>query len=563
MSQAPYSDPFVQTKRERTLLSLYGYVPGRTVLLVAVGSLLCAYVAAVLFTPILRGLDTYISFSHLYIWTTALQAGDAISTWTPLDANGFGSPVPFFYHKLFNLVGATLALASGDIVIGYRLAVLVFSALMLYGVYLCAGRFGADRLSRLVIAAASLCTPYAIAKLVAGGSVAEYSASALIPLILALAIDFYTGKSARWRGAPLFVLMTLLALAHVLIFVAAEGLLVVLALYLIVTSSANRWPLLFAVAGSLAMFIALMYVPFNYWAAYFCPAQARIFGRPADNLLALGTVLWLSPRSAFGWPVFALMIGMVACLRQPRQARTSLAFGLGVVVMFLILLTTRLSRPLWQISDQLDFVQFPWRLLAVATPICLVALGGMIEQLSPAPKRRVQLGMLALALGNAACTLYLYERTFPTIPLAQLRHEVPTTSIIGPDAGGEYFPAAFQPQLATLKVWLVPAPSVLPARRPLLEASGCSYGDITRPAYFDQLQISATCADGGRLRVNQFSTPFLDSVAVDDHGTAVLPLANSQFIEFALPAGHWSVSVRKRTYIELLTMAWRARLGTR
>lgn len=117
-------------------------LPGVRLYVGMMGIALAAYVFAILFAPIRREWDTYLSFSHLYVWTAELRSFNVLSTWTPLDANGYGSPLPFFYHKLLNVMGAALSIASGDIVIGYRLTILTFSATLFAGIYLCARRLG-------------------------------------------------------------------------------------------------------------------------------------------------------------------------------------------------------------------------------------------------------------------------------------------------------------------------------------------------------------------------------------------------------------------------------------
>lgn len=535
------------------------YAPAQVLLLGFVAILLVAYVLCVLFGPILRGDDTFISLSHLGIWTAALRAGNAVSIWTPNDAHGFGSPVPFFYHKLFNLVGALLAIVSGSILTGIRLAVLVFSAIMFYGAYACAGRLGADQVSRLVIATACVFAPYAINNIVERGAVSEYAAMALVPPILALTIDFLRGRGIRKRhGVVLFVLLLLLALAHVLIFVVTAALLLLLSFGLIFRSSQGSWSLAAATLAALALFTAFIYIPFGFWAAYFCPAQAKAYGLPAQHVLPLRAILLPLPSSRAGWPVIAFAIGMAMQLRLPREARASLAIGLGMVALGLILLMTRIATPLWRLSDQLDFVQFPWRLLAIATPLCFVAMAGMIETLSVTAKIRVQFGVLALSLLNTLGMLYLLRLDHTTLPIAELQNDAPTAGI-GRDAGGEYFPAAYQPKLAPLTVWIVPVASVLPARRPLIEGSGCSFPDTSRPAYFDELRIPVTCPAGGHIRANQFSTPFLESTAIGVDGRTVKPLGNGPFIDFILPAGNWTIVIRQRTYLDLVMMSWRAR----
>ncbi|MGF6754754.1 hypothetical protein [Paraburkholderia sp. GAS42] len=560
MSQPPYPESIVPKEIARNVMSPARFAPGERMLLGAVAVSLVVWVVVVLFSPIVRGADTYVSFSRLYIWTEALRAGDPLSIWTPIDASGFGSPVPFFYHKLFNLVGAALSLATGDVVTGYRFAILTFSSVMFYGVYACAARLGADRTSRLVVATASVFAPYMLTKAIEGG-VAEYSATTLIPLILALLIDVHNGRFGKWQGLSLFVLLLLLAQAHVLVFVIASGVLLMLTLYLIVTSSQSGWPLLAITIGALAVFFATTFVPFTWWSAYFCPAQAKIFGHISDNLLSVGYIFWRSPRSQFGWPVFALMIGMAFQLRRTDDPRARMIFAFGGAALLVILLMTRLTRPLWHISAQLDFVQFPWRLLSLAIPLCLVVLAGILEQLSPVTKQRVQFGILAFALATAAALLHFYGNEYAPIPLEQLRREAPPTSVVGPDAGGEYYPAHYQPQLAAIDILQTPATGVLPTQRPLVEASGCRYTDIPRPAYFNTLEIPATCAAGGHVRINQFSTPFLTSSARSADGITLAPVQGSQFVEYELPAGQWTISVRQRSYLDLVLMAWRAKLA--
>jgi hypothetical protein len=81
--------------------------------------------------------------------------------------------------------------------------------------------------------------------------------------------------------------------------------------------------------------------------------------------------------------------------------------------------------------------------------------------------------------------------------------------------------------------------------------------------HFDKLRVSGVCAHPGRVRINQFSTPFLDSFATNEEGIVVKPIASTLAIEFALPAGHWTIMVRQRSYIELVKMAWRAKLRDR
>lgn len=544
------------------MFGLKSIVAGPKLVSCLTGILIFACGAGILLGPIVNGHDTYISFSHVEIWVNALKAGDLASTWTPVDANGFGSPMPFFYHKLFNLVAAALTLVTGDIVTGFRLGALFFAALMLYGMCACAARLGADRRSQLVIGIACVLSPYAVVCLIARGAVAEYSAMALIPLGIALTFDLFNAERSSRRSVELFLLLILLALAHLVIFLAAAGMLLVLALYLIVRSPGRGIHLLAASGGALLLFVILIYVPFTIWGAFFCPAQAQLHGLPGDNAVSLIRIFSPNPGSWFAWPIPVLLIGLAVQFRHRQGRRSTIVIILGVAAFLVTLCMTRLAAPLWRSSELLNFVQFPWRLLSITTPMIFVAFAGMLEQVPVALKRCAQIGLLTITAVNVGGSLLSVKSIYTTIPVAELRHEMPSTGP-GPDAGGEYFPARYEDQLAASPdILKVKASSVLPARRSLVESTGgCGFKQISGVTYFRTLQISATCNTDGTVQINQFSTPFLAVTATNaEDGTVALPIRGGPFIALPLSRGNWSIVVRQRSYLELVKMAWEGKL---
>ncbi|WP_321961099.1 6-pyruvoyl-tetrahydropterin synthase-related protein [Paraburkholderia sp. J7] len=575
MNQVPLSKELTQ-KRTPDTLRAFQFFSGAQLLTGLSLAALLGYVLVVLFGPIARGGDTYYAFSRLYIWTAALRAGDVLSTWTPVDANGFGSPVPFFYNKTFSLVGAPISLLSGDVIIAYRVAELFFSALLFAGVYACARRLTADRTSCIVISTLSLLAPYMIDQSIFNGSMAEFSGMALVPFIAALTLDMYRARLSVVRSAIFFALLLLLALTHVLVFAIVLGVLVPALFVLFVRAPSKAWVPLSLTVVAAALFAALIYVPFSYWKNDFCPEQAAIYKQPIANLLiSPRDIFWRYYHSVFGWPFFALAILIpVTALRWRRidDARVRTAFAIGCVVLAILFMMTHLSRPFWLISGPLEFIQFPYRLLAVAVPLCLIAVAGMIDQFEPPTRRALQFALLLCALFVTA-RLFDQYWLYNKMPAAELRREAPPGSTHGPDAGGEFLPANYRSQLATLVLVNASPTSFLPARRPLVEANGCSHDDIAPPAYFDRLVIHASCPSGGTLRVNQFSTAFLTADALDTQGRTLVPVNGNpvtvsqvsgtepRFIDFSLPAGNWTITVRKRSYWELVELAWRAQMA--
>ncbi|MGH8782176.1 hypothetical protein [Paraburkholderia sp.] len=524
--------------------------------------LMLTYIGAVLTGPIMNGHDTYISFSHVEIWASALRAGDLFSVWTPVDANGFGSPVPFFYHKLFNLVAAFLTLSTGDIVTGVRAGILLFSFVMFAGMDRCAAYLGADRRSRLVIGTICTLSPYTLVCIFERGALAEYSAMALVPFGIAQVIALFTARNRPRPVLMLSIVLMLLALAHVTIFVAAVGLLALFGLFAIKRAPVAGIVLLGLSGVATSLFVGLVYMPFAFWSSYFSPSQARLHGLPADNTVALIRIFSPNPGSWFGWPVLALTIALAWQFRRRTGRLASMVWIPGSIAVILLLCMTRLAAPLWRTSDLLDFVQFPWRFLSLTTPLIFIVLAASIEQLAPTQRRYVQLGLLVMTLLNTGGMLASWHRVFSMIPVAELRHQVSSTGP-GPDAGGEYFPARYSAQLAATPDLLARgAASILPSRRPLIEAGGgCTSADILQMAYIASLHFEAHCASVGSIRVNQFDTPFLDVTAKRNDGLTIHPFADGVFFDLPLSTGNWTIHVRQRTYLELVRMVWGARFS--
>jgi hypothetical protein len=442
--------------------------------------------------------------------------------------------------------------------------------------YGCARRLTTDRTACILISALSVLAPYMLDQSIFSGSMAEYAGMALIPFITSLTLDAYGGRLTALRAAVFFALLLLLAITHVLVFVIALGVLVPALLVLFARSPSKGWLPLSLTIVAVGLFGALIYVPLNYWKNDFSPEQAAIYRQPIANLLIKPRdIFWRSYHSVFGWPFFALMLltpVTAARWRRIGDARVRTAFIVGCVALGVVFMMTRLSRPFWLLSGPLEFIQIVYRLLSIATPLCLIAVAGMLEQFAPATRRRLQLALLLFALFIVSREFGLYRR-FDKIPDPELRREVPASTIHGPDAGGEFLPANYQSRLTRLNLANESPSSLLPSRRPIVETNGCSHDNVdAAPAYFDRLTIHATCQSGGTVRINQFSTAFLYAIASDTRGHILAPMGGNpvtvnrvtssepRFVDFSLPEGTWTITVRTRSYMELVELAWRAEL---
>src|SRR5664279_2067809 len=125
-------------------------------------------------------------FQRVEIFRRAFADGDLLPLWTPLAENGYGSPFPFFYHRLFNSLAGAVALGTGS---AYT-AVKVVIPLLLF-----AGALGMRRallamgLGPFHAACGALLlvfSNYAYTDWYVRGAFAEFAAFMLVPWLLSL-----------------------------------------------------------------------------------------------------------------------------------------------------------------------------------------------------------------------------------------------------------------------------------------------------------------------------------------------------------------------------------------
>jgi hypothetical protein len=66
--------------------------------------------------------EFFVMFERVEAFRRAYLAGDWFPLWTPFSNNGHGSPIPFFYHRLFNTGASLLAVVAGSTYAGVKVA---------------------------------------------------------------------------------------------------------------------------------------------------------------------------------------------------------------------------------------------------------------------------------------------------------------------------------------------------------------------------------------------------------------------------------------------------------
>ena len=360
----------------------------------------CAAVAAVVLWP-LSGLTWFEQhegtryFIRLVALARNLVAQGGHPTWIPELAGGHGYPLFGFYSP------GALYLALPFLWLGpvaaLKCVLFLATTLGAFGLYLLGERLHGPA-GGVIVAALGVTAPYALSDLFVRGDIAEYVAYFAAAWLLLVAVRT-ADRGARTADLALLAIgYGLFIPLHTVSALLYSGVLAGLLVAMTIAQRQDPRALLrYGAAIVLGLVIA---------AWYWLPALAER-GEVHQEVLREGyfdfhrsflTDPVFAPRRAteapmyLGWPLLlGAALGLAASwVRKERRAETWALLALGAV---LTVLTTAVTRPVWETVPLLSYTQFPWRLLGPASLVLACAAGHIARVLPPFPGRR--LGMAA------------------------------------------------------------------------------------------------------------------------------------------------------------------------
>jgi hypothetical protein len=343
--------------------------------------------------------------------------------WAPDLGNGYGQPLFLFSPPLFYWAAETFYASGARIAAALDLGALTFLVLGALGAW-SAGRYLWGPSGGLLSTAAFVLSPHLLLDLYVRGNFNEFAAMALLPW----AFGAVARIARRDQGGTLLLALAVagVALTHLGLFVALGGGLACVALAFFLLRQGAR-PILDLAVGTL-LGIGL--------AAFFLfPAQAHLGDVKAD-LLRADFLSWeqhfVQPmqllHSAWGYgvsvagdgdgmsfavgPVHMLLAvgaGIALHLHGRRAGMRSLAALLATAVLF-ALVATPIAAPLWARCAPLQFLAYPWRLLAFVSTALALAAGGCLAGIGPRERR----GAVGLAVACAALVAWGAPKARPS-----------------------------------------------------------------------------------------------------------------------------------------------------
>ena len=392
----------------------------------------------------------------------AIQLGHWFPRWSPHMAHGFGYPLYNFYAPLSSYMLAGLH-ALGFI---YPLALHIAFAMCILLSGLAMFTLVRDWWGPWAGMAAAVVyqtSPYMAFNVLFRGALAETLALVWLPLILWTMDRALRHVSLRWSALAALCFAALVYTHNASALLAAP---LILGYAVFVSFKKRRWGLLGHAAAILLAGLALsahfwlpalaerdlvktdqLLVPpvFTYYTNFLTGAELM-----APPVATQPRLINPSPPKALGAVAAALALLGTATVRLRRakaetkqaQTRTSHPLFLFAALSFYLALTVSLSLPLWDALPLLPFVQFPWRMLGVAT-LCAAALAGAAVRWFEY-FNRVWVGAMIIAsvaaIGHLSWWYPRYCGEFTEATIGTMLEYEYNTFTVGTSAKGEFLP---------------------------------------------------------------------------------------------------------------------------
>jgi hypothetical protein len=486
---------------------------------------------------------------------------DFMPIWSSADVSGFGSPLPLMYHKLFYFLAGALVPITGSLKSADLVAIATFLVLGACGTYLALRELGVSRLPATAGGCCLIAANYTVTNWLVRGALAEFAGAMIVPWVLySLVKTIQGGRLTAGLGVGLGLLwLSHSVLGYFTSLIVAATLLALAGLRILswsVFSPRTAWP-----AGSFFALLVLPYLAplaivgrdydvgriltppfqpeyqFRSFLAYLWDTSWR-FGDRSSNLTVQLDLAMLALLAA-GICGLALVEPDPPASRRRQIAVAALPFLITIGIGLVLQLPASGFFYKWMPGAQ--FIQFPWRLLAVVTPSLVVAAMYFADKALPLHARSFAIGA-AVAWMLASCGAFVPLRygRFPVVP-----------DLRGVTFSGfrEYEPRT-APRLADIQKSM--------AGR-WMEA-GCSF-TVADPSNEEapSVDLRAACGRSVELPLPIYASP-MHRVRTSTYGRRqpCLPLPDFPGVCGAvIPAGESTISVQMPNMASLAGWSWR------
>lgn len=328
------------------------------------------------------------------IYADHFRKGDIFPIWASSDGLGMGTPLPLFYHKTFYYLSGSIYLIFGSMKAAITASLAVFMLIGAYGMRFCIAKVTKHRNYLVLGPQALLLSNYAFTDWLVRGATAEFTAVMVGPWLIWWCLVLVRENRFSLAIAPILFLLieshNVTALFGVILPLIAYG---VFLYSTRVKGLLQTWRRGLLSVGILGLLLGPQLILQKLFLSDYDPSKVIQSGftasnnfRPASQYLSSNGFVWLKDwrfmtiQIDYGiWVALAAaLVALAVGLLVSRSATTKWAKNLTMQPYFVFLalsfiaylfLQLRLSKPLYEHVEIMQYLQFPWRLLAYITLI--------------------------------------------------------------------------------------------------------------------------------------------------------------------------------------------------
>ena len=377
-----------------------------------------------------------------------LAEGQFPPRWFTEFDGGYGSPYPSFYGMAFYYPAAGLYWLG--VQLGSAIELTAFLVVMAAGLtmYLLVSKLWGMP-SGILASILYLYAPYHLIDAFERGAYAELTAFVWFPLIFLFLVLAGREADRRWLIGAALSIAALLLTHNIMSLVFLPTMLGLLSVVVVWGQRGNRYALSrIASAGILGLLVsAFFWLPIVFESQYvhldqflyydfhgdFVGVRALLgIQESPDFPLAVGGMLLILP-------VLSTVLALFTTIERSERVLIVGATTMGFLHLFM---TTRFSVRLWEVVPLIEFVQFPWRMLAPASFFLAVSAGAI-----PRLVGRSQWAWL-IAVGGAAVAIWQGS------PLAHMEYRTLVRSYSDSDICREVWGTQdYRPRWSEAAIW--------------------------------------------------------------------------------------------------------------
>ena len=509
-------------------------------------------------------------FIRTYIWADHIRLGDILPIWSSSDAYGYGTPLPLYYQKIFHIVNAGLFILLGSVKLATVATLYLFMMTGIYGLRAAMRYLVSNEQIVTILPLVFPLTSYVLTDWFVRGAMAEISAVVIIPWLI-----WWCLKVLRTNTISYWIILIFPALFYAhnaialisLIFVGISVAALCVYPKSIINLVQTTWKRCLVCLVSVVALIVPSLVLQSMMSHDYNPAEKiddiynieTSFQEPL-NYLFNREYVWLQ-----NWAGYTVQIDIILWVSIVMAAilllgyrlnkgmrvlpRDSAVWAVLAAVVVYLILQLKIAQPIYEIIHTLALIQFPWRMLAIITPLLILLLAIVVDRLLKSLNRNIGRRIVYIPL---VVWIGLYVAFSPLTYKNNIEYKgiasYPARSIY---AGGEYLPITYSSKGALIDnrgmiemysgIHRLPSKAVIKETTDLheglersFEVSSGSAGEIALPISYSRYM----------------------SIYVNNHEVKGVRDLQDPRLLVAVPAGRSTIRVELPTVVKLVRAAF-------